>query len=191
MEKNHERLDLRERLWNEFQLAFASLCRFVNTPLSSNQKPVKHFEKPLNNEWRCKNGCRNHLNPSSHTLMTCLQQMSSCHYMTEFNQRYGTAFLSDQLITKCSTEPYKCERSDQGWKCADTGYKKCRAQKTCYFNNLPGMLVEKWRAIERYKSHVKSGISTATNMTAEQLRTLMINIVMSGFTVHWRRKDRY
>jgi hypothetical protein len=139
---------------------------------------------------RCRNGCRNHLNPSSHTLMTCLQQMSSCHYMTEFNQRYGTVFLTDQLITKCSVDK-GCVRSDQGWKCADTGYKNCRAQKTCYFDNLPGMLIEKWKAIESYKSHVKSGNFIATNMTEDQLRTLMINIVMSGFTVHSRRKDRY
>ena len=122
-----------------FQTAFEKLCEFAHT------SP----ETVSSHELRCSNVPQHHLNPASHTVITCIQQPSACPLMNDFNQKYGAAFTLDCLATKCNTKQ-GCEQSGDGWKCAQTGYTNCRAQKAYYFKCAPGMMAEYWKQLGEY-----------------------------------------
>jgi hypothetical protein len=180
--KNYQQLDLRDKFKREFQTAFENLWRSVT-------KLPEEAVKPY--EMKCSNGVAHHLNPASHTGMTCVQHLNGYPGFYEFNQRYGMAFTTGNLATKC-TEEKGCEKNGIESECAQTGYKNCRAQKTYYFDSAPGMLLEWWKVIEKHQQH-KSGerpIPQKERMNRQQLRSFMIGVVMCAFTVHWRKKDR-
>jgi len=180
--KNYQQLDLRDKFKREFQTAFENLWPSV-TKLP--EEAVKPFEM------KCSNCVAHHLNPASHTGMTCVQQLSTCPGFCEFNQRYGMAFTTDNLATRCAEEK-GCEKNGTESECARTGYKNCRAQKTYYFDSAPGMLLEWWKVIEKHQQHKSGGrpIPPKERMNRLQLRSFMIGVVMCAFTVHWRKKDR-
>lgn len=180
--KNKQQLDLSGEFKKEFQAAFANLW-----PTMTRQPE----EAVKNHEMKCLNQVANHLNPASHTGMTCVQQLSTCPGLWDFNQRYGTEFTADNLATKCVIEK-GCEKNGNESGCAQTGYKNCRAQKTHYFDSAPGMLLELWKVVKKQQQH-KSGdrlIPYEERMNRIQLRSFMIGVLMCAFTVHWRKKDR-
>jgi len=180
--KNKQQLDLSGRFKKEFQTAFENLWPSVAQLPEEAVKP---------HEMKCPNSVANHLNPASHTGMTCVQQLSTCPGFCEFNQRYGMAFTTDNLATRCAEEK-GCEKNGTESECARTGYKNCRAQKTYYFDSAPGMLLEWWKVIEKHQQHKSGGrpIPPKERMNRLQLRSFMIGVVMCAFTVHWRKKDR-
>jgi hypothetical protein len=180
--RNYQQLDLRDKFKKEFQTAFENLWQTVT------QLPEEVVKR---HEMKCPNGVTNHLNPASHTGLTCVQQMNTCPGFCEFNLRYGMAFTTEKLATKC-TEEKGCEKNGNESECAQTGYKNCRAQKTYYFDSAPGMLLEWWKVIEKHQQH-NSGertVSQKERMNKQQLRSFMIGVVMCAFTVHWRKKER-
>lgn len=175
--KNKRQVDLSEKFKQAFQAAFENLWQsMVQLP----EDAVK------SHEMKCPNTVANHLNPASHSGITCVQQLSTYPGLFDFNQRYGTAFTTDNLATRCDAGK-GCTS-----ECAQTGYKNCKAQKTHYFDSAPGMLLELWKVIRKQQQH-KSGdrpIPHKERMNKQQLRSLMIGVLMCAFTVHWRKKDR-
>ena len=127
------------------------------------------------------NSVTHHLNPGSHTSMTCVQHPTGAHLcMQPFLN--GLDRTLESLKTGC--------RLDLGCgECGKTGYKSCRAQKQYYFNVMvPAMLCEQFRVLQGYKKQMLEGNPSAGyGMDRKQLKQLMLSIVIQAFGLQWEK----
>ena len=127
--------DLMSRLMQHVQGAMNHLCAYMR---------VGNINLIPGDLRGCMNSITHHLNPGSHTAMTCVQHPTGAHLCMQ-------PFLNGLDRTPASLQN-GC-RPDLGCgECGKTGYKSCRAQKQYYFNVMvPAMLCEQFRVLQGYK----------------------------------------
>ena len=174
---NFQSIDLRNRLKSHFQTMIDTLCRYVGIARIEIQ----------DREMRCYNNLQHHLNPGSHSAMTCVQQISTCPQMSTFNQRCVAALNPDVLEQKCrETARDSCQPRG---KCALTGYTQCAAMKSYFFDVcVPVQLVTAWEGLKIYKQEYKG--KPIDGKIKRQLKQIMVSIVIQAFTVFWGKADR-
>ena len=176
--RNTQQIDLRSRLKLYFQTLIDKLCKYVG---------IGRLEI-RDSDMRCQNNPVGHLNPGSHSAMTCARCPSTCPFMSTFNQRCVAALALDVLKVKCEEAAWEsCRREG---KCAQEGYKNCRAMKDYYFKVcLPIELVTSWEGLEGYKQQ-QAEKQTMEQGTRKRIKQLMVSTVIQALTVVWERADR-
>jgi hypothetical protein len=175
------------RLRKYVQSALDRLCdRFGIEAMSVTEKEIEG----------CPLGIREHQNQGSHTAITCIQSRETIHVpcMMRLNEEAAQLMTKESLAKQCQEQARESCKSGSS-RCAEKGFKNCKAMKQHYFRVVaPPQLIGSFETLEghfreKMDNESKRQNSSVYQMSDERRKQLMLSIIIQSFTAYWNGPD--
>ena len=149
--------------------------------------PMEIYESDM---MGCKRAAKNHFLPKSHTEVICTQRKENSRPtavgMQDFLQKYALKLSPEFASKRCqASQNPTCKQGN----CHLKEYSGCPEQKQHYYKvHLKEMLIDEFEVLTRYTTGDASRNPAPDQLTPQEVKELVLAIVMHAFTLHWANK---